>query len=91
MFVSKRIPFVNAAIAILTLHLNSYRVLSDVRTASAECQGIASDFPQMANDCPPKRRAASTKPLANKARWFCRGRFVPRISGRNGHLQCPNH
>jgi hypothetical protein len=39
MFVSMRIPFIEAAFAILTLHLNPYSVLSEVRTARAECQG----------------------------------------------------
>ena len=27
-----------------------------------------------ANGCPPKKRAASTKPTATNAGWYCRGR-----------------
>jgi len=34
-----RIPFIDAAVAILTLHLNPYSDLSEVRPARAECQG----------------------------------------------------
>jgi hypothetical protein len=34
-----RIPFIDAAFAILTLHLNPYSDLSEVRSARAECQG----------------------------------------------------
>jgi hypothetical protein len=42
-FVSTRIPFVNAAHAILTPHLNLYGVLSNGRPACAECQGKISE------------------------------------------------
>jgi hypothetical protein len=65
-FVSKRIPFVNAAMAILTLHLNSYRVLSDVRTARAECQGIASDILQMAERLPAQKTGGLYKTCCQK-------------------------
>jgi hypothetical protein len=37
----------------------------------------------------PKKRAASTKPATNKAWWFCSGRSVPCLPGRNGHLYGP--
>ena len=39
------------------------------------------------NGCPPKERAASTKPENKMAERFCRGRSVPRFPGRNGHFQ----
>src|SRR5258708_32836819 len=39
-----------------------------------------------ANGCPPKKRAAATKPATNIAWWFCNGRSVPCFPGRNGHL-----
>src|SRR5882672_8734558 len=36
--------------------------------------------------CPPKKRAAATKPSCTIVTWFCRGLSVPCSSGRRGHV-----
>jgi hypothetical protein len=61
-----------------------YRPARRART-SRKCQARNS-CATGSNRCPPKKRAASTKPATTPERWFCRGLSVPRSPGRTGHV-----